>query len=242
MRGIIRRALAAISAAAIMAGTMAMPALAAGRYFRLSTQLVNISKGESVTITAKCGEYPAVYVVGNTSKNTVVGVNETSQGHYDLTFYCGADETASGYTVYLYKGVSTGRYDAVNVHVKENQTPPAATTANASQTTKSQAAKSTKSFAKTYAGFNQQIASQVRSCAMNGTVTVEAGEYTSFYKTAIEAIAARPDVTVVVKFTFDNTNLQIEIPANAHIESRIDGNGCIGFASLYADYAVDYAE
>lgn len=237
MRGFMKRVLAAVSAAAIMAGTMAMPAAAAGRYFRLSTQLVNISKGESVTITAKCGEYPAVYVVGNTSKNTVVGVEETSQGHYNLTFYCGADEAAPGYTVYLYKGVSTGRYDAVNVHVNENQQPPAVTTANSTSTSKR-----VKSFAGTYAGFNQQIASDIRNCAVNGTVTVQAGEYTSFYKTAIEAIKARPDVTIVVQFYYDNTNLQIEIPANAHIETRMDSNGCIGFASLYGEYAVDYTE
>lgn len=237
MRGIINRVLAAVSAIVITAGSLAIPASAAGKYFRLSTQLVNISRGESVTITAKCGEYPAVYVVGNSSKDTVVGVEETSKGHYNLTFYCGADETASGYTVYLYKGVSTGRYDAVNVHVNENQRPPATTTANSTSTSKR-----VKSFAKTYAGFNQQIASDIRNCAVNGTVTVQAGEYTSFYKTAIEAIKARPDVTIVVKFYYDKTNLQIEIPANAHIEDRMDKNGCIGFASLYGEYAVDYTE
>lgn len=237
MRGFVNRLLAAVSAIVITAGSLAIPASAAGRYFRLSTQLVNISKGESVTITAKCGEYPAVYVVGNTSKDTVVGVEETSQGHYNLTFYCGADEAASGYTVYLYKGVSTGRYDAVNVHVNENQQPPAVTSANSSSSTRR-----TKSFASTYAGFNQQIASDIRGCAINGTVTVEAGEYTSLYRTAIEAIKARPDVTLVVRFYYDQQNLQIEIPANAHIETRMDANGCIGFASLYGEYAVEYTE
>lgn len=235
MRGIMNRVLAAAAAVVIAAGSLGIPVSAAGRYFRLSTQLVEISKGESVTITAKCGEYPAVYVVGNTSKDTVVGVNETRQGHYDLTFYCGADEAASGYTVYLYKGVSTGRYDAVNVHVKENQTPPAVTTANATS-----AGKSSGSFAGTYAGFNQSVAAEVRSCAADGTVTIEAGEYVSLYRTAISAIAERPDVTLIIRFRYDNTDLQLEIPAGAHIESRIDNNGCIGLAGLYGDYAAEY--
>lgn len=235
MRGLIGRVVAAISAIVITAGTLGIPAAAAGNYYDFDTLLVQVSRGESKTVNVNGGTYPAVYVVGNTSKDTVVGVEETRLGHYKVTFYCGADESASGYTVYFYKGISTGRYDAVNVHVKENQTPPATSTAN---TTAS--GKSTRTFAGNYAGFNQQIASDIRNCAAGGTVTVEAGEYTSFYKTAIKAIEERPDVTVVVRFTFDNTDMQIEIPAESHIENRIDKNGCIGFASLYADYAVEY--
>lgn len=239
MRGLWNRALAAVSAVIITAGSLVIPASASGTYYDFDSQLVQISRGESITMNVKGGTYPAVYVVGNKSKDSVVGVEETRAGHYKVTFYCGADETASGYTVYFYKGYETKHqhHDVVNVHVKENQQP--AVTSTASTGTETKAARS---FATTYAGFNQEIASDVRRCAVGGTVTVEAGPWTSLYRTAVQAITERPDVTVVVRFTFENTRLQIEIPAESHIETRLDANGCIGFAGLYADYAVEYSE
>lgn len=238
MRRFISRVLAAVSAIVITAGTVSMPAMASGDYYDFETQLVKLNRGESKTIKAQGGTYPAVYVVGQTSKDTVVGVNETSKGHYDITFYCGADEKSTGYTVYFYKGISSDHqdwHDAVNVHVSDNI---AAGTSATAGSTGSEA----KSFAATYAGFNQQIASSIRKAASGGTVTVNAGPYTSFYKTSIAAIKERPDVTIVVKFTFDNEDLQIEIPAGAHIENQMDKNGCIGFASLYGEYAVEYTK
>lgn len=223
MRRFLSKVLAAISAVAIMAGTFALPAAASGKYWDFSTQLVTMNRGESKTITSRGQYYPAVYMKGNTSKNTYVGVQETSAGHYNITIYTGADETATGYTIYFYTGTTTDSYDWVNVHVKDNLNGTASSTAT-----------SASYFANDYAGFNQKIAADVRSAAQGGTVTVNAGQYTSFYKTAIAAIQERPDVTIVVNYTYKNKAAQVTIPANAHIETLMDANGCIGFAALGA--------
>lgn len=222
MKRFISKVLAAISAVAIMAGTLAVPAAASGTHWDFSSQLVTLNRGESKTITARGGKYPAVYLKGNTSKDTVVGVQETSAGHYNITFYCGADEQSTGYTVYFYTGTTTDAYDWVNVHVSDNLGGASAgSTGSAAQV-----------FANDYAGWNQQVASSVRSAAQGGTVTVNAGAYTSFFRTSIAAIAERPDVTIVVNFSYNGAAHQLTIPAQAHIESGIDANGCIGFMSL----------
>lgn len=227
MRRFIGKVLAAISAVAIMAGTFAVPAAAAGNHWDFTTLLVTLNRGESKTIQARGGYYPAIYVVGNTSKDTRVGIQETSAGHYDITFYCGADETATGWTAYFYTSPASGGYDWVNVHVSDNLNSTSSTAAGSTGS-------AAKVFANDYAGFNQQIAADIRSAAQGGTVTIDAGPYTSFYRTAIAAITERPDVTIVVNYKYNKKAAQVTIPAEAHIETLMDANGCIGFAALGA--------
>lgn len=222
MRRIINRVLAFVSAIVIMAGAVGMPAFAYD-YYQFSTEYIKMNRGESASFYALGTRFPSVFVVGNTSKNTYVGVTEPEENRYEFTVYCGADEKASSFTIYLYEG-ATDRHNEMQVCVADNTwgSNAGSTPQNASN------------FANTYSGFNQMIASNIRSAGVGDTVTINAGPYTSFYRTAIAAIAERPDVTIVVNYKYKNQAAQVTIPANAHIETLEDANGCIGFAALGA--------
>lgn len=224
MRRIINKVLALMSTVVIAAGTIALPAAASGVHWDFTSQLVTLNRGESKTIQMVGGYYPAIYITGNSSKDTRVGCVETSAGHYDITFYCGADETATGWTAYFYTSPASGGYDWVNVHVADNL----------GQTSAGSTGSAARTFATDYAGFNQQVASSVRNAAQGGTVTINAGKWTSLYRTAIAAIEERPDVTLVINYTYKGAAVQVTVPANAHIETLMDANGCIGFAALGA--------
>ena len=51
--------------------------------------------------------------------------------------------------------------------------------------------------------------------------------------------AARPDVTVNVTFkTAIGTTCKISVPAGTNVAALADANGYIGFAGIYAAYAV----
>lgn len=221
MRGIINRVLAFVSAIVIMAGSVGMPAFAYD-YYKFSTEYIKMNRGESASFYALGSRFPAVYLVGNTSKDTHVGVTEPEENRYEFIVYCGADEEASSFTIYLYEG-TTDRHNEIQVCVADNTWSSGSTTPQ-----------NATNFANTYSGFNQLIASQIRKAGYGDTVTINAGPYTSFYRTAIAAITERPDVTIVVNYKYNNQATQVTIPANAHIETLEDANGCIGFAALGA--------
>lgn len=222
MRGIISKVLAFVSAIAITAGAFAMPAFAYD-YYKFSTEYIKMNRGESASFYALGTRFPFVFLVGNTSKDTYVGVTEPEENRYEFVVYCGADEEASSFTIYLYEG-ATDRHNEIQVCVADNTWGSSA----------SGTAPNATNFAKTYSGFNQKIAADIRSAEQGGTVTVNAGPYTSFYRTAIAAITERPDVTIVVNYKYNKKAAQVTIPANAHIETLMDENGCIGFAALGA--------
>lgn len=222
MRRIINRVLAFVTAIVIAAGAAGMPAFAYD-YYRFSTEYVKVNRGESASFYALGTRFPFVFLVGNTSKDTYVGVTEPEANRYVFNVYCGADEEASSFTIYLYEG-ATDRHNEITVCVADN------TWSSTTGTTPQNA----KNFANTYSGFNQKIAADIRSAEQGGTVTINAGPYTSFYRTAIAAITERPDVTIVVNYQYNKKAAQVTIPANAHIETLMDENGCIGFAALGA--------
>jgi hypothetical protein len=80
------------------------------------------------------------------------------------------------------------------------------------------------------------IMSKIANAPAGGTVTIDTTYLTCFPKSVFDALAARPDVTLVVNYTYDHVNYTMTIPAGASQVGAVDSNGYAGFrriATLY---------
>ena len=79
------------------------------------------------------------------------------------------------------------------------------------------------------------IMSKIANAPAGGTVTIDTTYLTCFPKSVFDALAARPDVTLVVNYTYEHVNYTMTIPAGAsQIPGVVDENGYAGFRRIAA--------
>ena len=84
-----------------------------------------------------------------------------------------------------------------------------------------------------YIKTNREAADRIAKAPANGTVKLETGNWTSFYRNVIDALAKRPDVTVVITYNDENHNRKcITIPAGTDLTGYIDDKGYTGYKFL----------
>ena len=84
-----------------------------------------------------------------------------------------------------------------------------------------------------YVQFLRESADKITKAGTNATVKIEAKNWSSFQRTVIDALAQRPDVTLVIEYNdADNDRRQITIPAGTDLTGFIDENGYTGFDFL----------
>ena len=84
-----------------------------------------------------------------------------------------------------------------------------------------------------YVQFLRESADKITKASANATVKIEAKNWSSFQRTVIDALAKRPDVTLVIEYNdADNDRRQITIPAGTDLTGFIDENGYTGFDFL----------
>lgn len=80
---------------------------------------------------------------------------------------------------------------------------------------------------------NREAADKIAKAPSNGTVKLETGNWTSFYRNVIDALAKRPDVTVVITYNDEQHNRKcITIPAGTDLTGYIDDKGYTGYKFL----------
>jgi hypothetical protein len=84
-----------------------------------------------------------------------------------------------------------------------------------------------------YIKTNREAADKIAKAPSNGTVKLETGNWTSFYRNVIDALAKRPDVTVVITYNDEQHNRKcITIPAGTDLTGYIDDKGYTGYKFL----------
>lgn len=83
-----------------------------------------------------------------------------------------------------------------------------------------------------YFSFSFDTADKIRKAPQNGTVTVDTTRWVSFYKNVMEELTKRPDVTLVVKFTYHGERKIVTITPGTDAAKFIDTNGYTGFLYL----------
>ena len=84
-----------------------------------------------------------------------------------------------------------------------------------------------------YLMFNRNSADKISSAAQNAKVIIDTDKWTSFYRNVIDALAKRPDVTVVITYNDENHNRKcITIPAGTDLTGYIDDKGYTGYKFL----------
>ena len=84
-----------------------------------------------------------------------------------------------------------------------------------------------------YIKTNREAADRIAKAPANGTGKLETGNGTSCYRNVIDALAKRPDVTVVITYNDENHNRKcITIPAGTDLTGYIDDKGYTGYKFL----------
>lgn len=79
----------------------------------------------------------------------------------------------------------------------------------------------------------RNILSKIANAPANGTVTIDTTYLTCYPKVVLDALAARPDVTLVTNYTYDHVNYKMTIPAgSSQISGVVDDNGFAGFRRI----------
>ncbi|MBP8714544.1 MAG: hypothetical protein KBH85_04025 [Lachnospiraceae bacterium] len=192
---------------------------AEGDELDFSETLLTIGKGQSkiITVTDKNSRaISGIYTTNAKSSGTCARILESSNGHYKVALYIGADETSTGVSFWFYLN-DCDYHDNVDVRVSGN----------------------TASSAGTYAAFQHTSAAAIAGAAPGAVVDINTDKWISFDKSVTTIWAARPDVTVNVTFkTAIGTTCKISVPAGTNVAALADANGYIGFAGIYAAYAV----
>lgn len=79
------------------------------------------------------------------------------------------------------------------------------------------------------------VMSKIANAPAGGTVTIDTTYLTCFPKSVFDALLTRPDVTLVVNYTYEHVNYTMTIPAGAsQIPGVVDENGYAGFRRIAA--------
>ena len=80
--------------------------------------------------------------------------------------------------------------------------------------------------------FIERVIREINNAPENGTVTVNTDIWTCYNRQVIEALAQRPDVTVVTNYCYEKVDYTVTIPAGYDVMSLTDENGYCGFRYL----------
>lgn len=83
-----------------------------------------------------------------------------------------------------------------------------------------------------YLKFNQDTEKKINEASSGATVKIDTTRWNSFYRSVIDKLAARTDVTLVIEYTDAGARHQITIPAGTDLTGFIDANGYTGFDFL----------
>lgn len=90
------------------------------------------------------------------------------------------------------------------------------------------------------AAFLRNAEKSVLNAAQDAVVTVETDRWLCFDRAVMDAIASRPDVTVVVNYRYQHRDYTVTIPAGYDVIGLLDENGFCGFR--YLDLILDGKE
>ena len=257
MKKLSRKLMGAFLASLMLTLFLGTTALAAGKdtsvFDFVTSQSMKIPRGGSDQIKLFAKEKFKVFIVGNNSENTYAWIdNGNNSGNASVTVYIGADETSHniGAIFYVY---DRDFYDGVSIDIEGNVAPPkdavspaaavaapapvqvAAPLLPAAQATSAAPAQYYDKFPGDYLGFNQTCADAIISAAPASVVTLNAGDdWISFNQTALTALEARRDVTVVLQFVYQGVPYTVTIPAGANVSGLADANRICGFLYLKA--------
>lgn len=235
MKRILGAILSMALAAVMLAGVPATRAEASywGTYFDFSEQTVTVARGTSKRITMFTEYTYSIDVLNATSKSTSAYVVGRQYNRDIIELRVGADEVSSRvrFMVYIndddHHDKSARDFIYVNVSNRSDSNAAAATTA------KSTAAQAiTVSDNTDYWVFQQSIADAVKAAPANAAITINTGSWNSLYTTALDAIAARTDVTITVNWVQDGAIKTFTLPAGTVTSTLRDENGFLGFEHL----------
>lgn len=84
-----------------------------------------------------------------------------------------------------------------------------------------------------YYQFNVNAANQISQAAQNAAVTISTDKWISFEKNLLlPAMQSRPDVTVIVKYTYKGNPCKLVIPAGTDLTAKFNEEGYCGFLNL----------
>ena len=237
MKKFMKKAMVMMAAVLALTLTLGMTVFAAGKdtntYDFVTSQAVTAERGGSTQIQLFAREKFKVFLVDNKSSDTYAVIdNGQDIGNASVTVYIGADETSPNVAVLFY-AYDRDFYDCVNVRVNgtvaQNVIPgtPAGTVmydfSNIGD----------------YNAFNQKISSAIYNAQPGETVVINAGsQFNSFTAPVRDAWAARPDVTVAVRFVNQGQTLNMIVPAGTNANALFNADGFCGFMYLAGLYGV----
>ena len=85
-----------------------------------------------------------------------------------------------------------------------------------------------------YLKYNQDAAYQIKNAKIGQSVTIKSDIWQSFHRCVFDALAKRPDVTLIVDYRFNGKSYSLTIPAGTDVSNMPDKAGFCGFRSLEA--------
>ncbi|MCR5404209.1 MAG: hypothetical protein K6E91_10400 [Butyrivibrio sp.] len=83
-----------------------------------------------------------------------------------------------------------------------------------------------------YSSFTALCQRAISSVGSGQTLTINTGKWMSIDRKTMEAIAARPDMTVTINYIYNEKAYSVTIPAGYDVMSLLDENGFCGFLYL----------
>lgn len=238
MKKILHTILSLALAIAVCAGVPAATVEASylGTYFDFSEQTISVARGESKTITMYTEYAYSFKIEGAYSKQTTAYVVGRQYGRDQIRITVGADETSGRVRVMVYINDSNHRdqsaRDFIYVNVYNNTASANSTTGTA--TSAAQTVSVTDNV--DYFAFQDAIAAAAASAPAKATLDISTGTWNSLYTTALDALAARTDLTITVHWLQDGTVRTFTLPAGTITTSLRDENGFLGFDALQATF------
>lgn len=241
LHAILSLALAAVVLATIPASTAEASYL--GTYFDFSEQTISVARGESKTITMYTEYAYSFKIEGAYSKQTTAYVVGRQYGRDQIRITVGADETAGRVRVMVYINDSNHRdqsaRDFIYVNVYNN-TASASTSSTATNANTTAAANTSQTVTvpdnTDYFAFQQSVAAAAAAAPAKANLVISTGTWNSLYTTALDALAARTDLTVTVNWVQDGAVRTFTLPAGTITTSLRDSNGFLGFDALQTTF------
>lgn len=83
-----------------------------------------------------------------------------------------------------------------------------------------------------YSAFLRQSAEKIRNAPLNGLLIIETDRWVSFNKDVLDAMAARRDLSILIKYRFKGREQQTFVPPEADVSGFADENGFCGFCRM----------
>ncbi len=83
-----------------------------------------------------------------------------------------------------------------------------------------------------YLAFNGVGEQKIKTAEKNGTVVITTRSWVSFHKSVLNALQARPDVTVIINYRYAGKYYTVTIPAGADVSALANEEGFCGFRYL----------